>query len=111
MEYIMTKYQDSRNMLSIDEIFEIESLMAERQFNAIANKLLQDTKRCLYVTEGSVFPDYVSSFQLDTIRTAFAERLLMIATKAINKSLYCIKTYIEKDGSNLWHKVWEIDIR
>lgn len=107
----MTKYQDSRNMLSIDEIFEIESLMAERQFNAIANKLLQDTKRCLYVTEGSVFPDYVSSFQLDTIRTAFAERLLMIATKAINKSLYCIKTYIEKDGSNLWHKVWEIDIR
>lgn len=107
----MTKYQDSRNMLSIDEIFEIESLMAERQFNAIANKLLQDTKRCLYVTEGSVFPDYASSFQLDTIRTAFAERLLMIATKAINKSLYCIKTYVEKDGSNLWHKVWEIDIR
>lgn len=107
----MTKYQDSRNMLSIDEIFEIESLMAERQFNAIANKLLQDTKRCLYVTEGSVFPDYVSSFQLDTTRTAFAERLLMIATKAINKSLYCIKTYVEKDGSNLWHKVWMIDIK
>lgn len=107
----MTKYQDSRNMLSIDEIFEIESLMAGRQFNAIANKLLQDTKRCLYVTEGSVFPDYVSSFQLDTIRTAFAEKLLKIATKAINKSLYCIKTYVEKDGSNLWHKVWEIDIR
>ena len=107
----MTKYQDSCNMLSIDEIFEIESLMAERQFNAIANKLLQDTKRCLYVTEGSAFPDYVSSFQLDTIRTAFAERLLMIATKAINKSLYCIKTYVEKDGNNLWHKVWMIDIR
>ena len=111
MEYIMTKYQDSRNMLSIDEIFEIESLMAKRQFNAIANKLLQDTKRCLYVTEGSVFPDYVSSFQLDTIRSAFAERLLNIATKAINKSLYCIKVSVEKDGSNLWHKVWEIDIR
>lgn len=107
----MTKYQDLRNMLSIDEIFEIESLMAERQFNAIANKLLQDTKRCLYVTEGSVFPDYVSSFQLDMIRTAFAERLLLIATKAINKSLYCIKTYVEKDKSNLWHKVWLIDIR
>ena len=108
----MTKYQDLRNMLSIDEIFEIESLMAERQFNAIANKLLQDTKRCLYVTEGSVFPDYVSSFQLDTIRTAFAEKLLMIASRVLNKSTYCIKTYIEKDkGSNLWHKVWLIDIR
>ena len=107
----MTKYQDSRNMLSIDEIFEIESLMTKRQFNAIANKLLQDTKRCLYVTEGSDFPDYVSSFQLDTIRTAFAERLLAIATKAINKSLYCIKVSVEKDGSNLWHKVWTIDIR
>lgn len=107
----MTKYQDLRNMLSIDEIFEIESLMAERQFNAIANKLLQDTKRCLYVTEGSAFPDYVSSFQLDTIRTAFAERLLMIASKVFNKSTYCIKTYIEKDKSNLWHKVWLIDIR
>jgi hypothetical protein len=108
----MTEYQDSRNMLSIDEIFEIESLMAEKQFNAIANKLLQDPKMCLYVTEGSTFPDYVSSFQLDTIRTAFAERLLMIASRAFNKSTYCIKTYIEKDkGSNLWHKVWEIDIR
>ena len=108
----MTEYQDSRNMLSIDEIFEIESLMAEKQFNAIANKLLQDPKMCLYVTEGSTFPDYVSSFQLDTIRTAFAERLLMIASSVLHKSTYCIKTYLEKDkGSNLWHKVWEIDIR
>lgn len=108
----MTEYQNSRNMLSIDEIFEIESLMAKRQFNAIANKLLQDPKMCLYVTEGSTFPDYVSSFQLDTIRTAFAEKLLMIASRAFNKSTYCIKTYIEKDkGSNLWHKVWLIDIR
>lgn len=108
----MTKYQDLHNMLSIDEIFEIESLMAKKQFNAIANKLLQDTKRCLYVTEGSTFPDYVSSFQLDTIRTAFAEKLLMIASRAFNKSTYCIKTYIEKDNdSNLWHKVWLIDIR
>ena len=84
----MTKYQDLHNMLSIDEIFEIESLMAKKQFNAIANKLLQDTKRCLYVTEGSAFPDYVSSFQLDTIRTAFAEKLLMIASRAFNKSTY-----------------------
>lgn len=107
----MTEYQNSRYMLSIEEIYEIEALMAKRQFNAIANKLLQDTKRCLYVTEGSVFSDYVSSFQLDTTRTAFAERLLLIATKAINKSLYCIKTYVEKDGNNLWHKVWLIDIR
>lgn len=108
----MTEYQESYNMLSIDEIFEIESLMVKRQFNAIADKLLQDPKTCLYVTEGSAFPDYVSSFQLDTIRTAFAEKLLTIATKVIDKSLYCIKTYIEKDkGSNLWHKVWMIDIR
>lgn len=107
----MTEYQNSCYMLSIEDIYEIEALMAERQFNAIANKLLQDTKRCLYVTEGSVFPDYVSSFQFDMIRTAFAERLLLIATKAINKSLYCIKTYVEKDESNLWHKVWLIDIR
>lgn len=66
---------------------------------------------CLYVTEGSAFPDYVSSFQLDTIRTAFAEKLLMIASRAFNKSTYCIKTYIEKDRSNLWHKVWMIDRR
>lgn len=107
----MTEYQNSCNMLSIEEIYEIETLMSNRQFNAVANKLLQDTKRCLYVTEGSVFPDYVSSFQLDTIRTAFAEKLLMIATKAINKSLYSIKVSIEKDRSNLWHKVWLIDIR
>lgn len=108
----MTKYQYYRNMLSIDEIYEIEALMNKRQFNAIANKLLVDPKTCLYVTEGSTFPDYVSSFQLDSIRTDFAEKLLMIDTKASTKSLYCIKTYIEKDkGSNLWHKVWEIDIR
>ena len=107
----MTEYQNSCNMLSIEEIYEIETLMAKRQFNTIANKLLQDTKRCLYVTEGSTFPDYVSSFQLDTIRTALAEKLLTIATKAINKSLYCIKVSIEKDRSNLWHKVWMIDIR
>ena len=108
----MTEYQNSRYMLSIEEIYELEALMAKRQFNAIANKLLQDIKRCLYVTEGSVFPDYVSSFQLDTIRTAFAEKLLMIASRAFNKSTFCIKTYIEKDkSSNLWHKVWMIDIR
>ena len=98
-------------MLSIDDIYEIEALMTKKQFNAIANKLLQDPKMCLYVTEGSAFPDYVSSFQLDTIRTAFAEKLLMIASRAFNKSTYCIKTYIEKDRSNLWHKVWMIDRR
>ena len=108
----MTEYQNSCYMLSIEEIFEIESLMAKKQFNAIANKLLQDPKMCLYVTEGSALPDYVSSFELDTIRTAFAEKLLMIATKVINKSLYCIKVYVEKDkSSNVWHKVWMIDIR
>lgn len=107
----MTEYQNSCNMLSIDEIFEIEELMAKRQFNAIVNKLLNDPKRCLYVTEGSAFPDYVSSFQLDTIRTAFAEKLLMIASKVLNKSTYCIKVFVEKDRSNLWHKVWMIDIR
>lgn len=108
----MTEYQNSCYMLSIEDIYEIEALMAKKQFNAIANKLLQDPKRYLYITEGSTFPDYVSSFQLDTIRTAFAERLLMIASRAFNKSTYCIKTYIEKDkGSNLWHKVWLIDIR
>lgn len=108
----MTEYQNSCYMLSIEDIYEIEALMAKKQFNAIANKLLQDPKMCLYVTEGSTFPDYVSSFQLDTIRTAFAEKLLMIASRVLNKSTYCIKTYIEKDkGSNLWHKVWLIDIR
>ena len=108
----MTEYQNSCYMLSIEDIYEIEALMVRKQFNAIANKLLQDPKMCLYVTEGSAFPDYVSSFQLDTIRTAFAERLLMIASRVFNKSTYCIKTYIEKDkGSNLWHKVWMIDIR
>ena len=107
----MTEYQNSRYMLSIEEIYELEALMAKRQFNAIANKLLQDTKRCLYVTEGSVFPDYVSSFQLDTIRTAFAERLLMITSSVLHKSTYCIKISAEKDRSNLWHKVWMIDIR
>ena len=48
----------------------------------------------------------------DALRTAFAEKLLMIASRAFNKSTYCIKTYIEKDNdSNLWHKVWLIDIR
>ena len=107
----MTEYQNSRYMLSIEEIYELEALMAKRQFNAITNKLLQDTKRCLYVTEGSVFPDYVSSFQLDTIRTAFAERLLMITSSVLHKSTYCIKISAEKDRSNLWHKVWMIDIR
>lgn len=107
----MSEYQNSRYMLSIEEIYELEALMAKRQFNAIANKLLQDTKRCLYVTEGSVFPDYVSSFQLDTIRTAFAEKLLMIVSSVLHKSTYCIKISVEKDRSNLWHKVWMIDIR
>ena len=107
----MTEYQNSCYMLSIEDIYEIEALMAKKQFNAIANKLLQDPKMCLYVTEGSTFPDYVSSFQLDTIRTAFAEKLLMIASRVFNKSTYCIKTYVEKDRSNLWHKVWLIDIR
>lgn len=107
----MTEYQNSRYMLSIEEIYELEALMSKRQFNTIANKLLQDTKRCLYVTEGSVFPDYVSSFQLDTIRTAFTERLLMIASSVLHKSTYCIKISVEKDRSNLWHKVWMIDIR
>ena len=108
----MTEYQNSCYMLSIEDIYEIEALMTKKQFNAIANKLLQDPKRYLYITEGSTFPDYVSSFQLDTIRTAFAEKLLMIASRVFNKSTYCIKTYIEKDkSSNLWHKVWLIDIR
>ena len=58
----MTEYQNSCYMLSIEDIYEIEALMAKKQFNAIANKLLQDPKMCLYVTEGSTFPDYVSSF-------------------------------------------------
>ena len=107
----MTEYQNSRYMLLIEEIYELEALMAKRQFNAIANKLLQEPKMCLYVTEGSTFPDYVSSFQLDTIRTAFAEKLLMIASSVLHKSTYCIKISVEKDRSNLWHKVWMIDIR
>lgn len=36
----MTEYQNSCHMLSIEDIYEIETLMAKKQFNAIANKLL-----------------------------------------------------------------------
>lgn len=81
----MTEYQNSCYMLSIEDIYEIETLMVKKQFNAIANKLLQEPKRYLYITEGSTFPDYVSSFQLDTIRTAFAEKLLMISQQSIQQ--------------------------
>ena len=109
----MTKYQQDKNMLTLDMISEIERLIAERQFNSIANMLLADrySRYTLYVTEGSASPDYVSSLQLDHNREKFMEQLLNILN-VFNRSVYSIKITIERDNTNshLWHKVWTIDI-
>ena len=106
----MTEYQYSCNMLSLDMMSKIEQLMNQKQFKEIANILLVDPLSCLYVTEGSAFPDYVAGFQLDCVREAFAERLLKIAG-VFHKSIYCIKITVEQGKDNLWRKFWMIDVR
>ena len=108
----MTKYQQDKNMLTLDLISVIERLIAERQYYKITNILYADKylRYALYVTEGSASPDYVSSLQLDHNREKFMEQLLNILN-VFNHSVYTIKITIERDNTNshLWHKVWTID--
>lgn len=103
----MTNYQYNSNMLSLDDIWHIEKLIADKEITKVIDYFLDDPKHTLAVTEGSAFIDYVPGFELDTIRQNFMNKLLSILDK-LGNSIFKIDITVGKDSSNLYHKVWTI---
>lgn len=105
----MTQYQEENNMISLETMWYIEGLINQKKYRKIIDLFESDPGYSLYVTEGSLYPDYVFSYLPDYNRSEFARRLLSIKTK-YGSPVFCLKVTLEKGYDNLWHKIWYIEV-
>ena len=69
-------------------------------------KLLTSLPKTLYITEGSLYKDYVSTFTLDTNYQAIYNQLLNLEYEG--KPLVAVREHLVK-SKTLWHKIWIIE--
>lgn len=105
----MTQYQEENDMMSLETMRYIEGLISQKKFKEIIDLFEEDPGYSLYVTEGSLYPDYVFSYLPDYNHSEFARRLLSIKTK-YGSSLFYLKVTLEKGYDNLWHKIWHVEV-
>lgn len=105
----MTQYQEENDMMPLETMWYIEGLISQKKFKEIIDLFEEDPGYSLYVTEGSLYPDYVFSYLSDYNRSEFARKLLSIKTKQ-GLPVFYLKVILEKGYDNLWHKIWYIEV-
>lgn len=105
----MTQYQEENDMMPLEIMWYIEGLISQKKYKEIIDLFEEDPVYSLYVTEGSLYPDYVFSHLPDYNRSEFARMLLSIKTKH-GSPMFSLRVTLEKGRDNLWHKIWRIDV-
>lgn len=105
----MTQYQEENNMMPLEIMWYIKSLIRQKKYKEIIDLFEEDPGYSLDVTEGSLYSDYVFSFLPDYSRSEFARMLLSIKTKH-GSPMFSLRVTLEKGRDNLWHKIWRIEV-
>ena len=104
----MTQYQEENDMMPLETMWHIERLISQKKYKEIIDLFEAEPGYALYVTEGSLYSDYVFSYLPDYNRSEFARKLLSIKTKY--GPLFSLKVTLERGHDNLWHKIWYIEV-